>query len=73
MLTIGGFLARFTGSETHKKSPIATVGVTHLDPAERERLHWEAMQRGVDELVAELNEERRALSTQGRAIPGSDS
>ncbi len=57
MLTIGGFIARFTGSETHKKTRVATVRVTHQDPAERERLHWEAMRRGVDELVAQLREE----------------
>ncbi len=54
MLTIGGFLARFTGTERHKKRPTANVRVTHQDPAERERLHWEAMQRGIDELVAQL-------------------
>ncbi len=60
MLTIGGFLAKFTGTERHKESSIATVRVsdkTHQDLAERERLHWEAIQRGIDELVAQLPEE----------------
>ena len=58
MLTIGGFLAKFTGTERHKESPITTVRVsdkTHQDPAERERQQWEAIQRVIDELVAQLN------------------
>ena len=70
MLTIGGFLARFTSTERHKKGAIATVRVSDAmpqDPAERERQHWEAMRRGVDELVAELNGERRSLPTQSNA------
>ncbi len=58
MLTIGGFLAKLTGTGRHKQSPITTVREAS-DPAERERLHWEAMRRGVDELVAQLREEPR--------------
>ncbi len=58
MLTIRGFVARFTRSETNKKSRVTTMRVTHQDPAERERLHWEAIQRGIDELVAQLPEDR---------------
>ncbi len=60
MLTIGGFLAKFTGTERHKGSAIATVrgsDETHQDLAERQRLHREAMQRGIDELVAQLPED----------------
>ena len=64
MLTIGGFLAKLMGTEGHRESPIATVRVsdkTHQDPAERERQHREAIQRGLDELVAQMAEssERR--------------
>jgi hypothetical protein len=58
MLTIGGFLVRFTRAERHKESSITTVrssGKTP-DPAERERQHWEAIQRSVDELVAHLSQ-----------------
>ena len=62
MLTIGGFLARFTSTERHKKGAIGTVRVSDKteDPAERERQHWEAMQRGVDELVAQMSGEPRS-------------
>ena len=70
MLTIGGFLARFTGTERHKEGAVVTVRVsdkTHEDPGERDRQHREAMRRGVDELVAELNGERRSLPTQSNA------
>lgn len=59
MLTIGGFLAKLTGTERHNENPIATGRVsdkTNPDPAERERQHREAIQRGVDELVVQMAE-----------------
>ena len=58
MLTIGGFLAKLTGTERHKESPITTVRASSevSDPAERERQYREALRRGLDELVAQMAE-----------------
>lgn len=57
MLTIGGFLARFTGTEARKDGPITTERVsdkTPLDPAEQKRQEWAAISRALDELVAQV-------------------
>ena len=58
MLTIGGFLAKFTGAKRHKESLITTLRASSAapDPAERERQYREAMKRGLDELVAQMAE-----------------
>jgi hypothetical protein len=59
MLRIGGFLAKFTSAERHKGSPIRTVRASGKtpDPAERERQHWEAIKRGLDEVMAQMAHE----------------
>ena len=59
MLTIGAVLAKFTGTERHDDSPITIARVSDkvpLDPAEQKRREWEAIQRGLDELVAQLSD-----------------
>ncbi|HKX08615.1 MAG TPA: hypothetical protein VJN67_10500 [Stellaceae bacterium] len=62
MLTVSGFLARFTGAERHKESSIAVARASDKtsDPAEQKRREWEAIQRGVDELVAQLSENSKS-------------
>ncbi len=55
MLTIGRFLAKLTSTERHKESPITTLREAS-DAAEGERRYREAIQRGIDELVAQMAE-----------------
>lgn len=64
MLTVSGWLARFAGAERHKDGPISIVRASDkapLDPAEQRRQEWEAIQRGVDELVAQLSENSKSV------------
>lgn len=59
MLTISAVLAKFTGTERHEDSAITIARASDKvsrDPAEQKRLEWEAIQRGLDELVAQLSD-----------------
>ena len=59
MLTIAGFLAKFTGAERDDRAiAVARASGKTSDPAERKRQEWEAIERSVDELVAGGHGER---------------